>query len=86
MNAKQGLTDRGTSHDFGRTGGNMYLLDFPEEQNDLIIGRIQIPADSVVPKVARAKHEKFVNRFFREHVKLIKHKSVIFALSMLLID
>ena len=64
----------------------MYLLDFPEEQNDLIIGRIQIPADSVVPKVARAKHEKFVNRFFREHVKLIKHKSVIFALSMLLID
>ncbi len=74
MNAKQGLTDRGTSHDFGRTGGNMYLLDFPEEQNDLIIGRIQIPADSVVPKVARAKHEKFVNRFLREHVKLIKHK------------
>ena len=74
MNAKQGLTDRGTSHDFGRTTGNMDMLDFSEKQNRRGIGRIQIPADSVVPKVARAKHEKFVNRFLREHVKLIKHK------------
>ena len=53
MNAKQGLTDMGTSHDVGRTTGNMDMLDFSEKQNRRDIDRMQIPGDPLVPEVAK---------------------------------
>lgn len=45
MNAKQGLTDRGTSHDVERTAGHMDISDFSARQNRPDINRMPIPGD-----------------------------------------
>ena len=73
MNAKQGLTDMGTSHDVGRTTGNMAMLDFSEKQNRRGIDRMQISGYPLIPEVAKTKYKIFVNRFFREHVKWVEY-------------
>lgn len=74
MNAKQGLTDMGTSHDVGRTTGNMNMPDFSEKQNRRGIDRMQISGYPLIPEVAKTKYKIFVNRFFRDHVKLVEHE------------